>query len=124
MSNVPVHVLDLQPPSTVEPQFRGRSIDLSEVACVTGGDYIFVKNSNEFTNSKRLSPILQNRIVGRWILKTDTDLNDNQLVPPDEDYLLSTDLKVNVGSVSVVDSLTLSSANNGTSDNRIWFYKY
>ena len=124
MSNVPVHVLDLQPPATVDPQFRGRSIDLSDVACATGGDYIFVKNSNEFTNSKRLSPILQNRIVGRWILKTDTDLNDNQLVPPDEDYLLSTDLKVNVGSVSVVDSLTLSSANNGTSDNRIWFYKY
>jgi hypothetical protein len=124
MSNVPVHVIDLQPPSVVEAQYRGRSTDLSEIACITGGDYIFVKNAEEFTTSKRLSPILQNRIIGRWILKTDTDLSDDQLVPPDADYLLSTDFKVNVGSVSVVDSLTLSSANNGTSDNRIWFFKY
>lgn len=123
-AKVPVHVLDLQPPPTVDPQFRGRDIELSQLSCLTGGDYLFVKSASDFTNSKRLSPILRNRIVGRWILKTDTDLNDNQIAPADAEYLLSTDLKVNVGSVSVVDSLTLSSASSGQSDNRIWFYKY
>lgn len=120
---VPVHVVHLQPPVTEAAERRGRSADLAELACATGGDYLFVQTASEFTESNRLEPILVNRLIGRWVLNVKTTLEDNARFPAGAGYLISTDISVTLGKDTRVFSASRSLDGATANDQRLWVYK-
>lgn len=113
---VPVIVLDLQPPPA-SPLERGRSAKLQDLACLTGGEYIFLENASQFTGGVRdLVEIVRNRIRGVWRLRVRTDmpmLNAGN-------YLLSTVLTATVGESQHADTMEKLP---GSDDTRLWFQK-
>lgn len=121
--NIPVHVVELQPPAAIaDDDRRGYDLDLSLLACQTGGDYLLVKQADEFTKSNSLEPILLNRMVGRWKLRIQSDLVDNDVFPPNQGYLLSTDLQVTLGGQTRAYSMSFSGV-EATNDQRLWIFK-
>lgn len=115
---VPVIVLHLQP--TVASGFpRGRDLGLQQLACATGGEYIFIERAEEFTTSDNLEPLLANRISGAWKLRvssTDTvGLGAGA-------YLLSTDLSLTLGEKTVTTPLKRN-MDQAADDTRLWFIK-
>ncbi|MCA9546730.1 MAG: hypothetical protein KC613_20130, partial [Myxococcales bacterium] len=105
-----------QPPPA-SPLERGRSAKLQDLACLTGGEYIFLENASQFTGGVRdLVEIVRNRIRGVWRLRVRTDmpmLNAGN-------YLLSTVLTATVGESQHADTMEKLP---GSDDTRLWFQK-
>ena len=120
-SSVPVHVLHLQPPVTVDAARRGRDEALADLACSTSGEYMFVQTADNFNNSS-LYPTLVNRLVGRWILNVKTTLDDNTLFPSGQGYLISTDIAVTLSKKTQIFSASRS-LDGDAKDQRMWVYK-
>ncbi len=121
---VPVIVMQLQPPIPTDgsPGFtRGRNPDLVNLACRTGGEYLFIEAPAEFTESQNLQSIVRNRIVGTWRLRTETTMN-RAAFPPDN-YFLSTELTVTLGGRSRSQALSRGSSGRDFDDTRLWFNK-
>lgn len=117
---IPVIVLHLQPPNGVDYP-RGRDPKLAELACATGGDYIFLERADEFTISTDLQPAVQNRVVGVWRLMTNTGFSNAEFQPGG--YLLSTELEVTLAGRSRSFALQRSRDLGDISDTRVWFFK-
>lgn len=118
---IPVIVLHLQPPPTVSDR-RGRSEKLAELACRTGGEYIFLSNADEFTTNNNLQPAVLNRIVGVWRLAAQSTLSNGSFEPGG--WLLSTQIEATLTGRSETFSLQRSTAAGGpASDTRVWFFK-
>jgi hypothetical protein len=116
-SPVPVIVLHLQP-RLASGFAQGRDPELYALACATGGEYVFIERSDEFTTSNTLEPLVANRIAGAWKLRvssTDTvGLGSGQ-------YLLSSELSLTLGGKK--ESTALTSSDDETEDTRLWFVK-
>jgi hypothetical protein len=119
--NVPVHVLHLQPPVTVDAARRGRDEGLASLACSTRGEYMFVQTADNFNNSS-LYPTFINRLVGRWVLNVKTTLDDNALFPGGQGYLISTDVAVTLSKKTQIFSASRS-LDGEAKDQRMWVYK-
>lgn len=118
---IPVIVIHLQPPATVQtPGFRGRDQRLADLACQTGGEYIFLERAEEFTTTSYLRSAVIERIDGAWQLDVATTF-DGPGFDPDA-YLVSTQLQVNLAGEA--RSFTLQRAPRGDQrDTRLWFVK-
>ena len=90
---VPVIVMHLQPPAT-SPYLRGRDKRLQQLACDTGGEYVFLENPSQFTISSNLQSMIANRIAGAWHLDVQTSLSSPNFDAGGNGYLLSTSLQV------------------------------
>jgi len=118
---VPIVFLHLQPPAT-SPFERGRSSDFQQLACRSGGEYIFLEDASEFTESSSLQPMVQNRVDGVWRLSTDTNLGFTDF--EDGGYLLSTALTVTLGGRERTAALTPSAdVSDVIQDSRVWLDK-
>ena len=120
--DVPVHVVHLQPPPSL-PESRGRNKGLASLSCGTGGDYLFVESTDEFSKGNRLGQILANRFLGRWLLNVKTTLDDNSNFAGPQGYLISTDISVTLGKDTRVYSASRSLDESRASDQRMWVYK-
>ena len=119
---IPVIVIHLQPPPAVPAEQRGRSARLAELACRTGGEYIFLQNADEFTTNNNLQPAVLNRIVGVWRLSAQSTLSNAGFGPGG--WLLSTQIAVTLAGRSLSADLQRARESSGTfSDTRVWFSK-
>jgi hypothetical protein len=113
---VPVIVLDLQPRAG-SALAQGRDPKLLELACKTGGEYIYLPNAQQFTESRNLLSMVRSRLRGVWRVRTRTDMN---ALPAGQDYFLSTVLTASVGASQ--NSFPMENV-PGLEDTRLWFYK-
>lgn len=118
---IPVIVIHLQPAPGVPAEQRGRSQRLAELACRTGGEYIFLENADEFTTNNNLQPAVQNRIQGVWRLKAQTTLSNGAF--GEGGWLLSTQVEVTLGGRSRTFPLQYSTDLGAARDTRVWFFK-
>lgn len=117
---VPVIIVHLQPPPTVDARFRGRDARLADLACRTGGEYIFLERAEEFTTTSYLRSAVLERIDGAWLLDVQTTFDGAAFNP--SAYLVSTQLQVNLAGEQ--RSFTLQRAPRGDQrDTRLWFVK-
>ena len=115
---VPVIVLHLQP--TIASGFpRGRDQGLYELACATGGEYIFIEQANEFTLSDTLEPLVANRLAGAWKLRSSST---DTIGLAAGGYLLSSDVSLTLGEKKVTTSLKRNK-DQAADDTRLWFVK-
>ena len=120
----PVTVIHLQPPVGVNEAWRGRSPDLAQLACETGGQYIFLERADLFSESTtgvRLEHILRSQLTGTWRVKARSNLN-TPLFQSGQGIFLSTEVGVSLGSVTQLDPLYLAPEDN-SQDRRLWIYK-
>jgi len=119
---IPVIVVHLQPPANAPADQRGRNARLAELACRTGGEYIFLQNADEFTTNSNLQTAVLNRIVGVWRLKAQSTLSNPGFDPGG--WLLSTQIEVTLAGESRIADLQRSRESTGDfSDTRVWFSK-
>ena len=77
--NIPVHTLQLRAQVDVElepaegEQRRAPITELSELACLTGGDFFYLHDADQFISNDHLEPMLRNRLPGRWRLTIQSD---------------------------------------------------
>jgi hypothetical protein len=121
--NIPVHVVHLQPPPTVDATLRGRDAELAALACQTRGDYLFVPKASTFSESKTLRPILSNRLDGRWVLDVQSTFGNDMAFEPGLDYFLSTALQVTLGEETRTYSVSNSEDRDPSKDQRLWMSK-
>ena len=122
-AGVPVHIVHLQPPVTVDPSRRGRDAEFAAFACQTNGDYLFVPKADTFSESKTLSKVLNSRLEGRWVLGLDTSFDNEMNFPTEQGYLFNSVLQVTLGGVSQNYSISRSEDNDSSRDQRLWLYK-
>ena len=119
---IPVIVLELQPDEATGFH-TGRSRELVELACRTGGEYLFLEKASNFSGAKRL-PIVRNRITGTWWLTVTTTLGGSDFGP--DEYLLSSELSLTLDGKSRAAPLVRSREDERSEefrDTRLWFYK-
>ncbi len=114
-AGIPVVVLHLQPPPTAEGP-RGRDPALLELACGSGGAYLFLERASVFTESRDLIPSVRGLLRGHWRLAVDTSLGGME--HPPGGYLLATELTVRLGDVS--RSVELTRSPERSDDRRAW----
>lgn len=123
---VPIIILHLNPPATVPDSWqRGRSKEFYDLACATGGEYIFIERAEEFQNITELEAIVRNRVVGSWKVEVTTTLDNDAKFPPANPFLISTELQLDLNGVTRSTGLYLSRDPSGDSirDSRLWLYK-
>jgi hypothetical protein len=123
---IPVIVVHLQVPASaaVAPLSwpRGHDAKYADLACRTGGEYIFLRDAGEFTANGNLPTILRNRVVGTWRLNVQSGLGQGEFTPGG--YLLTSELSVTLGGNTASAPMALSrDVNAQTQDTRLWFYK-
>ena len=68
---------------------------MSELACLTGGDFFYLRDADQFTYNDSLEPILRNRLTGRWSLKMrSSDLAGQSTAIGTPGFMLGTDFRV------------------------------
>lgn len=122
-AGVPVFVIQLEPPiDSGYPQ--GRDAKLVDLACRTGGEYLFIENPSEFTDStSNLATLVKNRLRGAWKVRTNTTLSNPTFQP--DTYFVSTQLSVALGTLAEHSArLALSrDSQRDFEDTRLWFVK-
>jgi Mg-chelatase subunit ChlD len=123
---VPIVVMHLQQTGAAEQDFgypRGRSIDYQDLACKSGGEYLFLERASEFTESTTLQSVVRNRLAGVWRLSTETTLS-NPDFEAESGFLMSTELTVTLGVKSRSFSMSRERQSDDVfNDTRIWLYK-
>jgi hypothetical protein len=100
----------------------GRTQAFQELACRTGGDYIFLEDAAEFLENSDLQPAVVNRIEGVWRLTADTSLGYPKFDAGG--YLLSTSMTVTLGGKERTRALQRTEESSGAGeDSRIWMKK-
>ncbi len=118
-AGVPVIVLHLQ--SAPQAGFRrGRDPELVDLACRSGGEYIFLERAEELIESETLRA-LPGRLPGVWRLDTRTDLPLEAFAPGE--YLLSTRLSFLFEARNAELDLGPDPDGLAHRDNRIWLQK-
>jgi hypothetical protein len=98
----------------------GRSGKFQELACRTGGEYIFLENAAEFLENSDLQPAVLHRLEGSWNLITDTSLGFEKF--ESGGYLLSTSMTVSLGGKERTKALQREETGAGE-DSRVWLNK-
>jgi hypothetical protein len=119
-SPVPVIVLHLQP-SVGSGYRRGRDKKLADLACATGGSYIFLERADDFQTNDDLQPMVRSLLQGYWRLTAQTTLDDGAI--PNGPVLVSTELGLELGGVSRSVPLVLNRDGASVRDGRLWYYK-
>jgi hypothetical protein len=123
---VPVIVMHLQvPAAAAQPPtsfHRGRDPKLAELACATGGEYLFLRDANEFTANPDLSTVVRNRLRGVWRLRVQTELAKPDFASG-TGYLLTGELSATLGKNTNSFPFELSTDQTGGQDTRLWLYK-
>ncbi len=121
---IPVIVIHLQRADhpDIPAEQRGRNAKLAELACRTGGEYIFLPNADEFTTNNNLQPAVSNRIVGVWRLAAESTLSNAEFEPGG--WLLSTQVEVTLAGRSLATPLQRArESSDEFTDTRVWFSK-
>ena len=116
---VPVIVFHLQANVDAAAAYgysTGRSYALSNLACLTGGEYVFVPTADDFTQNQDLVTIAQNRLRGVWRLSVDSRLMDVD----EGGVLLSTTLSMTLAEETHRVEFDLDQMGR---DRRLWLYK-
>ena len=124
---VPVIVLHLdQKPIAAADQNNGgfgfssgRDERLVELACATGGDYVFLEGAEEMTSGRlgSLARIVRNRIDGAWSVTAETGLGELDA----DSWYISTTMRVNVASKELSFAMERGDVSDPSSDSRLWF---
>lgn len=122
-AGVPVFVIQLEPPLASDyPQ--GRDPKLVELACRTGGEYLFIEDPREFTDPRsNLANVVKNRLRGAWKVRTNTTLSNPSFAS--DTYFVSTQLTVALSTLATHSArLALSrDSQRDFEDTRLWFEK-
>jgi len=121
---VPLIFVHLGAPRTsrffTEPS--GRNQQFQDLACRTGGDYIFLEDAAEFLENSDLQPAVVNRIEGVWRLTAETSLGYPKF--DSGGYLLSTSMTVTLGGKERTRALQRTEESSGAGeDTRLWVKK-
>lgn len=99
--HIPVHTVQLRAkidPANDPAQEAERPkpmLQMSELACLTGGDFFYLRDADQFTYNDSLEPILRNRLTGRWSLKMrSSDLAGQSTAIGTPGFMLGTDFRV------------------------------
>lgn len=123
-AEVPVVVIHLKPLNPDFPEeVRDRSAEYQDLACETGGEYLFVERAEQLSDERTssLQAIVTNRVSGVWRLRTETTLAQDAFPP--EAYLLSTEVTVTLTGKSRSFALTRKQDVSEFNDTRLWFKK-
>ena len=99
--HIPVHTVQLRAKidpandPAIEAERPKPMLQMSELACRTGGDFFYLRDADQFTYNDSLEPVLRNRLAGRWSLKVrsaDIASQSESLGTPG--FLLATDFRV------------------------------
>lgn len=99
--HIPVHTVQLRAkidPAN-DPADEGERpkpmLKMSELACLTGGDFFYLRDADQFTYNDTLEPVLRNRLTGRWSLKVrSSDLASKSMSLGAPGFMLGTDFRV------------------------------
>lgn len=100
---IPVIVLHLQPPAAVRSERRGRNPRLLDLACRSGGEYIFLERETALIEDAGLLASVVARARGRWRLSTDREAVGEALAPGG--WLLSTRLELTLGGATLAHDM-------------------
>jgi hypothetical protein len=117
---VPVIVMHLQP-SVGSGYRRGRDKRLAELACKTGGAYIFLERADDFQTNDDLQPMVRSLVTGHWRLTAQTTL-DNAAIPSGP-VLVSAELGLELGGVTRSVPMVLNRESSSVRDGRLWYFK-
>lgn len=120
-NGIPILIVQLQPPRLAGDERQGRTAELVDLACNTGGQHFFLERASEFSARRDLRVILRNRITGRWNLRVRSTLNGNNRFPPDNAYFLSTELSGTLADIT--RAVEMSRSTDTLIDDRLWFNK-
>lgn len=97
----------------------GRDERLMQLACATGGDYIFLEGAEEMTSGRlgSLSRIVRNRIEGTWLVTAETSLGELDVA----DWYVSTTMRVTVANKQLSFAMERGDVSDPSSDSRLWF---
>jgi hypothetical protein len=97
----------------------GRDERLMQLACATGGDYIFLEGAEEMTSGRlgSLSRIVRNRIEGAWTVTAETGLGELEAA----DWYVSTTMRVTVANKQLSFAMERGDVSDPSSDSRLWF---
>jgi len=121
-AKIPVIVLQVQPPIAAGTP-RTRDPLLVDLACRTGGEYLFLERPEEFTASASQVPVIvRNRLVGSWVVRTQTTLSNPAFGA--DSYFLSAELSVTLGGETEPERLARANDQQlDYLDTRLWFVK-
>ena len=134
---IPVHTIQLQAKQddAGDPEEEIKRpqplVNMSELACATGGDFYFLRSADEFSNNYDLLHMLRNRLSGRWSLLADTDFSGIFEPSPTSGLMLTTQVEVTLSGeferfnaaqtdLSSLDYYYDSYGDVKTTDNRLW----
>lgn len=117
---VPIIFLHLQPPRT-SPHPQGRNPGFQELACRSGGEYLFLESPDEFTESDVLRTTVSGRIEGAWRLQTSTTLGYPEFEAGG--YLVSSILTVRLADQQKPAAMKRDPDGNVVLDSRLWMNK-
>ena len=117
---VPVIVMHLQP-SVGSGYRRGRDKRLAELACKTGGAYLFLERADDFQTNDDLQPMVRSLVTGHWRLTAQTTL-DNAAIPSGP-VLVSAELGLELGGVTRSVPMVLNRESSSVRDGRLWYFK-
>lgn len=120
-NQIPVLVVQLQPPRLAGDDRQGRTADLVDFACETSGQHFFLERPNEFSARRDLRVILRNRVAGAWNLRVRSTLGSNDRFPAGNEFFLSTELSGTVADIT--RAVEMSRSTDTLIDNRLWFNK-
>ena len=123
-AGVPVITIHLKPRNPdFPPEVRNRSQALQQLSCRTGGEYIFIERAEQLSDERtsNLQAIVTNRVRGVWRLRSETTLARNDF--PADEYLLSTEVTVNLTGKSRSFALSRKQDTSEFNDTRLWFKK-
>lgn len=98
---VPVHTVQLRSRvdiDAIDPEENERRrapiTSLSKLACDTGGDFLYLRDAEQFSYNDTLEPMLRNRLYGRWSLKVKSpDLFSVLSSSPAPGFMITSDLQ-------------------------------
>ena len=125
---VPIIVLHLDQRPEAEAAWgyrRGRDARLMQLACATGGEYLYFANNEELTDGQKygdLGAFIRNRIKGHWAV----DVNANFAELDAGDWSVATSVRVELPGSTISQELSRRQSavnNNAAVDRRLWFSK-
>ena len=113
-------MLHIQPPQGVEAERRGRQPALADLACRTGGAYVFLDSADLMIDRPSILRRVAGRIPGAWRLQTTTTLDEPAL--PAGAWAVSTMLEATIEGVTRSHAMQRArDAGAAVHDGRLWF---
>ncbi|MFN3200493.1 MAG: hypothetical protein ACE366_18990 [Bradymonadia bacterium] len=112
---IPLFVLQVQPPVAAGAQRQGRDTALAELACASGGQHFFLEDADMFSRDINLRTILTSRFIGEWRVSVAGDLTASRR---EGEVLMSTMLRVRLDDLT--RTVDFWNDTVGELDRRLW----